>query len=765
MALTANVYLEINAVTKKGRIVDASNYVAEGISLSALNAKGLGVVTGPTGVAIYTGTTVGSPLVNLMSTTNSAWFNLPLDSNGEILNGTYSFTYSLRYAITGGSVDEVNAPSTFNFDLTEAGRVLIAGDSIVTTGNTETENNGTFTVATATYDTGDNISTIVVTQTTLVNEGIPTGTFSFDVTRAAFAGSTYTWNGCNFVTPAVTTTYDCESTQFGQIIFADSSVIPAGQVIVSRSLSGYYPNGLYPEPDTNPVTTTSPSLTFNELAVGTWTHVLVLNMSVTQDDGLVYTYTVRDTGETAVTCAGTLCGLTPCIESLKDKYYASFQKGQASGLEATILMILQLYALAKEYKTCGNNAMYAATVAQLESVLDESGECSCGCCDENQDVPYWVDNSNLDATSIITQLQEEIDALNLQVGGLENAVQNNALALAAYNTLIGNINTYNTDLLAILAELNVVQAAALALNPNSPSFEEDVDVLIANVNTIETNFLLLNTQLDNLLVEVVAFNEDYPEFASYTITLYEQLQASAEASVTIQSVIDQLQASLATLTPLTYNDQIEEIWGQIESLQILNWQLAELIGVALASIENIQVTLASLIEQTTSLQLQINNILNGQSGVLSSKVVVFYAETNLTLTDASVNAIGDYLAKGKFIKFIIKGENTGVGANNIFIVNNGTGYTLFTQNMAQRFYEIEFVLIPQLTPLPIAFKMGGVVRTSDGTTMTLMTAIDVTGINSVTQIVYNQGTTFSIQSDNASNIFYSVEVYGYDLTY
>jgi hypothetical protein len=411
MALTANVYLEINAVTKKGRIVDASNYVAEGISLSALSAKGLGVVTGPTGVAIYTGTTVGSPLVNLMSTTNSVWFNLPLDSNSEILNGTYSFTYSLRYAITAGIVNSVTAPSTLELEFTWAGRVLTAGDSVVTVANTETENNGTFTVATAAFDEGIDNSTIVVTQTTLVNEALATGTYSFDVTRAAFAGSTYTWNGCNFVTPAVTTTYDCESTQFGQIIFADSSVIPAGQIIVSRSLSGYYPNGLSPEPATNPVTTTSPSLTFNELAVGTWTHALVLNMSVTQDDGLVYTYTVRDTGETAVTCVGTLCGLTPCIESLKDKYYASFQRGQVSGLEATILMILQLYALAKEYKTCGNNAMYAATVAQLESVLDESGECSCGCCDENQDVPYWVNNLGLSSQTILEDLYDQVQAL------------------------------------------------------------------------------------------------------------------------------------------------------------------------------------------------------------------------------------------------------------------------------------------------------------------------------------------------------------------
>jgi len=765
MALTANVYLEINNTTKKGRIVDATNYTEEGIVLAQLSAKGLGNVISPTGTIIVNGSSVGSPLVNLASTTTSAWFDLPLDSTGEILNGTYSFTYSLRYAITAGTVDSVATTSTFVLEFTNAGRVLIAGDSLVTTGNTQTANNGTFTVSTAAFNAGSDNSTIVVTQTTLVNEGSATGTYSFDVTRSAFAGDSYTWNGCDMVSPTVTVTYDCESTQFGSIVFQDSTTLN-GQMVVSRSLSGYYPNGLYPAPTTNPQTTTANSLTFSELAVGTWTHVLVLNMSATQDDGLVYTYQVRDTGETLVTCVGTLCGLTPCIESLKDKYNASYIKGQDSGLAPLILLVLQLYALAKEYKTCGENVKYAATVAQLESVLDESGQCSCGCCDENQDVPYWVDNSNLDATSIITQLQEEIDDLNIQIGGLESAVQNNANALAAYNSLIGLINEYNTDLIALVAELGIIQAAALGLNPNDPTnFEFTVDLLISNLDILETNFIALQGQLTTINDDIVQFNLDYPEYSSYTETLFEQLNASAEASVSVQTLIDQLQSVLPTLTPSNYDAVIEEIWDAIESLQIYFSLLAQQVGIALASIENIQITLANLIEQTSSLQLQINNIINGQAGIVTSKVLAFYAATNLVNSDASIDVTGDYLATTKFLKFIIKGENTGVGANNVSVLNNNTLYTIFTQNMAERFYEIEFILIPQLSPSPITFKVAGVVRTSDGTTSTVMTAINVVDIDSPTEIENNTNTTFNIFLDNASNTFYSVEVYGYDLNY
>jgi hypothetical protein len=750
MALTANVYLEINAVTKKGRIVDASNYVAEGISLSALNAKGLGVVTGPTGVAIYTGTTVGSPLVNLMSTTNSAWFNLPLDSNGEILNGTYSFTYSLRYAITGGSVDEVNAPSTFNFDLTEAGRVLIAGDSIVTTGNTETENNGTFTVATATYDTGDDISTIVVTQTTLVNEGIPTGTFSFDVTRAAFAGSTYTWNGCNFVTPAVTTTYDCESTQFGQIIFADSSVIPTGQVIVSRSLSGYYPNGLYPEPDTNPVTTTSPSLTFNELAVGTWTHVLVLNMSVTQDDGLVYTYTVRDTGETAVTCVGTLCGLTPCIESLKDKYYASFQRGQASGLEATILMVLQLYALAKEYKTCGNNAMYAATVAQLESVLDESGECSCGCCDENQDVPYWVDNSNLDATSIIAQIQSEIDNLNLQVIGLGNAVQENADALEAYNAIVAAIASYDADLLGILAQVTQIQSAALALDPTSSTFADDVDQLEVWTNALEVSFGFVVTDLNGIVALLDAFIADFPEYSQYTVNIATYLTQSQNAAGDIQDAIDQLQLFLASLTPSTYLDDIQDIWDVIAIILNEVTSLGNQINLINAWLTDIQTVISNLYNDLLDLTNEVNTLTTTVNGLHKFRMLGFYVDEE---GSANLFIPADWLNEKIFYKFNIKGTASDV-ATEIKFVNSNTNTTVFGLVVGDNAYDIQFNLC--YVPADGVWKIGGTVNIGGA-----LAVIGDFNIDPVTSLPFNTNTVIVVSSSEIGNTFYAIDGFAY----
>lgn len=415
MSLTANVYLEINNTTKKIRVVDATNYTEEGIDLAALSAKGLGILTAPTGAAIYNGSTVGSPLVNLTSTTTSSWFDLPLDNNGAILNGTYSFTYNLRYAISDGVINSIDAPSTAEVEFTWAGRVLIEGDSVVFAGNSDSANNGTFTVDSVSFDEGSDNSTIIFTQTTLVTDATPDGTYSFDVTRSNFAGTSVVWNGCDLKTLAVTITVDCDSTQYGSLTVQDTTDY-SGQTLISRPLSVYYPNGLTPAPTTDPLTTTSGAITVNAIATGTWTYTLVSNLSVTQDDGLVYTYQAT-TGaqEFVVSCAGTLCGLTPCIESIKDKYYTSYQKGVASGLEPLILMITQLVGLAKEYKICGNSEMYASTVTQLESVLDESGQCSCGCCDESAGA-QWIDNGGLDSQTVLEDLYDQVQELATTVG-------------------------------------------------------------------------------------------------------------------------------------------------------------------------------------------------------------------------------------------------------------------------------------------------------------------------------------------------------------
>ena len=413
MALTPNVYLFIDVPNKRARVVDETNYSEEGIVLSAQNARGLGTViygSGDTTQVVFNGASVSNPLVNLASSINGQWFNLPLDSNGEILNGTYSFNYSVRYA-GSASIDTITAPSTAVLEFTSAGRVLQAGDSIVFAGNAQGANNGTFTIATATFNVGSDNSTITVTQTTLVNAPTPTGTFSYDVTRTNFAAFSDSYTGCDEVKPKVTTTIDCDSTQFGTIIFKEDTNLE-GQTLVSRALTGFYPNGLNPAPATESVTTSQSSLTFSELAVGTWTYVLTLNINVTQAGGLVYGYTLRDTNEVKVTCVGALCSITPCLENLSTAIMNTYKTG-ASNLIPVLTTVNTLINLANAYKECGEDEKYKQTVQEIHDVLDSSG-CTCGC-DEGQDVPYWVNNAGFSAQTLLDQLVADVAALETTV--------------------------------------------------------------------------------------------------------------------------------------------------------------------------------------------------------------------------------------------------------------------------------------------------------------------------------------------------------------
>lgn len=747
MALTPNVYLEIDVDNKRARIVDSTNYSENDISLSSLSAKGLGTVTSPTGDAIIVANTVSNPLVNLAVSTNGQYFDLPLDTSGNILNGTYSFTYSVRYAIVNGTINSITATSTAELEFVHAGAVLEDGDSIVFAGNGDAENNGTFTIATATYDTETDNSTITVDETTLVTDASPAGTYSFDVTRSSFASGTYTYTGCDAITLEVTSTYDCKSTTYGQIIFTDTTSY-GSQELTARVLTGYYPQALTPAPASQSVSTSAtniPSLTFNQLAVGTWSYKLVSTMEVTQADGLVYTYTLTKTAEVDVTCTGTLCGLTPCLESLKDNFLANYAKGTANNLIPLLVQVNTLFNLAKEYQTCGDDAAYQTTVNQLETVLNESGACSCGCCNDSTDVPYWVNNGD-EQTSVF-------DELFAIVGGLQLAVQNDADANAAYAALIASLTAVLADSQEINTELNTIQSNIVGLNPSDPAFDDVVDSIESLLLISEVNVGDLQDALTDVIAELALFNTNYPQYQAYTIAAATLFNSVDTALAAIPTDIDALQTLLAALTAANYDTNYADVLDEINNLtDAFAFVYSELLAVQ-ASIVTINTTINTLLSNIVDLQNQIDGL-----QVSGSKVQPLASEVNVNSIDVFVPA--KYLTKGGYVKFIIKGKDSD-SLNSILIRNVSTSYNLCNLLVEDDAYSIELVLIPNVNVDPFVFKLGGFYEKGGVPT----TFLDAT-INSTTEVEYATDSLFRIISDTSiTNDFYSVEVYGYDLTF
>jgi hypothetical protein len=758
MLPTSNVYLELDIDNKRGRVRDNSNYASENINVAQANAKGLGIVT-VNNTAVFNGSLTSNPLVNLAVSSIGQWFNLPLDSNGNVLNGTYSFTYSLNFSASG-SVDSVTTPNAAVLEFANIGQVLQAGDSIVFTGNTQTANNGTFTISTVTPDEGDDQTALTFTQTTLVNEVTPTGTYSVNVTRANFGGDTYTFNGCDFVKPCVKTLVDCDSTRFGLITFQDVTDYK-NQIVLSRTLTGFYPRPLTPAPVPDSISTINPSLTFNTLAVGTWAYSLLLSMSVTQADGLVYFYGVSVKDEEKVVCVGSLCSLTPCLESLKDTFITNYYKGTGANLIPLVTAVNQLITLANEYKSCGNVEMYKETVLELQKLLNTNEATSCNCgCDDSDNTPYWVDNANFQAPSILEQildrvetLESEVDNLNAELGNLQQAVLSDANALAAYNELIANIAALSNGILENTILAATIQANINSLDPNSSTFEDDVDIILGQLSALETDYLLLEQELADVTTELITFNTDFPAYANYTILAAVYLNSASEALDSVSDSISSLFALLNSLTPDTYPAQIEDLQNQINNLWAELNSVYGLLNAASLSIQEIGLFIQSLQNQIISVQNQVNQLQSDFNGV--TKVRVFG-----TYIDESGESLFLYLPPNWVqqkitYKFNIKGVSNTDGLL-IKLTNTNNDLTLAAFSVPDSVYDIEFNMI--FSPADNVWKIGGVCNLE--TSMFPIQSFNIP----LTTLPFDTATVLSVVIEvGGSNTFYALDAIAYKL--
>lgn len=408
--ITYNHTLNINTSAKTAVLSDLTPYLATySINPTLYGGKVIGTITGPDGVAIVTGT-VGSPLIDLAAgDTSSAAFNLPLGTDGEVLQGTYTLNLQVRFAGTGLALLSATAPSTITLNgVGGLANFIAAGDTITITGGV---NAGAKTVATATPGT-DAVFTVVQAVTTAGVEG----TMAFDATHTATV-SAMTYNGCTIVTPTVVVTSNCFSTQNGSMIFRDSTVLPSTHVLGTRAWSIEYPSNLSPAPAINPYTSTetgdnvplNESITFNENANGPWGYRLTHTVTVTQTDGLVYTYVI-DTGALNVTvsCNIDMCSINECMDDLQEQYDQDVAANKQSSLGPILTRLNTLYNVALGYQTCTNYEALAATLATMRTLLANSG-CSCGCSVTVGN--SWVNNAGQSQQSLFEQALINIAAL------------------------------------------------------------------------------------------------------------------------------------------------------------------------------------------------------------------------------------------------------------------------------------------------------------------------------------------------------------------
>jgi hypothetical protein len=389
--MTSTIHLEFDVANTRYRLVDTTDYISTGINPVTAQMKGLGTIRF-NGSIDQQHNTVGDPLVNIeLGATTSPWYDLPTDTNGEIVNGTWTVTdYSVRVVGSGVQFTSITLPYTI---VTEGSNwvydFLTSGNSILLTGGTPQ------TVVIASIADGTPNATIT---TTTVIASATHDDISFDVTN--LTGSlTHTYSGCVKKTPNLDLSYDCDSGAAGTFTAVDSTSLGT-TAVVSRTMVITPPASA---PLISPVTTTQSSYTVIQLATLTWSVSLSLSLSHTQTDGAVINYTVSTVEESKVSCVGSLCGINDCLENLR-KIHALALKTGASPYQIVVDNVLLYWVKAKGYKECGKMDEYRAQIALLEFAL---GDIDCGC-GEDEDVARYIVNGNSSTQTIITQLQSDL---------------------------------------------------------------------------------------------------------------------------------------------------------------------------------------------------------------------------------------------------------------------------------------------------------------------------------------------------------------------
>jgi hypothetical protein len=488
--------LTIDVTNKIGRVTDTTDYASLGISVAAFVAKGLGTIYFQ-GNSIESKMTIGDPLIDLAVGDTFFEFPLELDLNGNVANGVYRVEYSLALDTTAFnfSITSTTLPSTFEIDGASSAWLvdfLEAGNQIRLYNPVPSLTEQFVNVSTVQLvDPGLPTASVVITVNQVISN--PAWPFwSIEITNLQTVTS-YTYSGCTQAGADVNFVYDCEVGDSGSWSVANATTLASNETIDSLNCTVSYPSWTALTPTFNPqVVLTSlpyPSAPGTEtpLATGTFTVSLSEQIRQIQTDGLIITYTATIVREFVVSCAGTLCGLVPCIENLRAAHQAELTRNRISKYQVFVDNVLMYYIEALNYRACGELDKYKTAIANIQTQLDSSG-CECACCDD--ETYYWVSNNS--GVSVIESLIEAFqfrlfngipgndqdETLGVEVGALWQDYNTGILYRCTVNTAGGAtwVEYYAPGVLPI--------AADIPADPGSILTGPDVQAQLDQVDTL-----------------------------------------------------------------------------------------------------------------------------------------------------------------------------------------------------------------------------------------------------------------------------------------
>lgn len=489
MIIQSTVHLDFDEPTKKYRVVDSTDYLGlYGLDVTTVGGTGaliLGTVFFNQIINIQRNT-VQNPLINHAVSNVSAWFDLPVDSNNEIVNGSWTGTVSLHIEVSNGQLTSVISPVVTTDGDNWLYYFLNIGDTITLNfGPSGTEN---ITVLAFT-DEDPNVQ--ITANASIAAESYDS--WAIDLTHAS-GTLTHSYKECVKKVACIETMYDCDSTVTGTFTGTDATDYGT-QTIVATELKLIPPawaketynaqNSVFT--GTSPLTGTA-----TQLYEGSWTVMLASEVTYTQSDGLVVNYDLTATVDRDVSCQSSLCRFTKCINKLRAAVYSDMKLTGQSVYEKFLLNVLTYTNQALIYKSCSDMEGYRASLVKIEAELDASGlGCDCGCGDEGF---RRILNVPPDVYNIITQLEA-------QYAGIPTVLFDSALIFATEigNNDYPNIQTYYRPFSDI--EDVVINKSYFDANPNGYA-QKFVEIeLITYTRSAAPIFNIQNAQDNSVLYD------------------------------------------------------------------------------------------------------------------------------------------------------------------------------------------------------------------------------------------------------------------------
>lgn len=396
-----------------------------------LNMKATGSLLDPSSGVVFSRPNPNNPLINLADgDTQSSSFDLVADSSGDIVNGIYTLAYNAAgsYSASGQTI-EIGASGYVEIDDdTVAAQILQAGDTLTISGDTNPDLNGTWTVVSTFWTTSSSFSRLFISKNGVPISGTgANGVIAYSIERSYVTNVAPTYSGCKKIKPSLTFDVRPYEGQFGKMIVSDTTNY-GDSTVVNKTISVFYPNGLYPAPVSNPVVgNDTTSITITPLSTGLYTAILNGTVTKSLPNKLYVIYQIQDIEDQSgvkenvfvatVEWNGRLCCISECISKIFDAHYNYLKQGKESPLTDVVSglsLAVNEYSIAVN---CGDTQGINSFFENIQSLIKLSG-CNCNCECNCSDAPKWIDNSNQDAPSILVQIQDQLTALQSQVNAI-----------------------------------------------------------------------------------------------------------------------------------------------------------------------------------------------------------------------------------------------------------------------------------------------------------------------------------------------------------